>query len=709
MTRVCFVSYEIHPTTRGGCGVLLHHAASVLLGTGHEVILLLDMPHDYFDRFQSYDRRALPNPGNCRAYHVDSLCESLTLRESDFVSVYAWKAYRLHHACRELVAREDPQVVEFFDYCGAGYFALSAKVAGLAYRNTHLTVRLHTAIELMDVHDPTTPLAFDRYTLYALEHCALRLAESVVYPSRDYLEGSYRPYYEAWFGNQVCSQPPLVEAPPRVRCRPDADVALFYGRLFAFKGVDVFVDAAVAYLNDAMNARLRFYLAGHDSRQPPIDVESYQAYLWRKIPAQHRSQFVFTGHLHRKQLEELLPQVLFGVFPSHFESFCYAAHEIYAAGIPLIVADIPGFREFFRHEVNALVCDGSVSDLARQMQRMSRDGELRKRLSAPFPVADKPLGDFYAGALPASWIQMDTPGQRPTLLVCVIDDSATQAGMTLAALDQSGVASMQIVVLKPAPLEGGSGSATWWLGALYTLHERTGQALAPTAVRTAEALVILRAGDIPRPEYLTRCLDVMARQDQIAFVGSWKCIRDGAEGVLQTFPIESLLEVLPFQKLSAFTRCVMRTPQGVLLIDLFDSRAGVYGELAYLWRLDSDHQCGLTIPELLMSQAKEPSPAFDRKLLPYLVMQDVSPWRKARWSRYLLTLWSALGEAPTMIDLAQRSAMLENRLAEMENSRIWRLVQSYRRRHNHARWWRVVDRVVRRPLWSLRQRLQSRT
>ena len=31
MAKICFVTYEIHPTNRGGCGVLLHHAAELLL------------------------------------------------------------------------------------------------------------------------------------------------------------------------------------------------------------------------------------------------------------------------------------------------------------------------------------------------------------------------------------------------------------------------------------------------------------------------------------------------------------------------------------------------------------------------------------------------------------------------------------------------------------------------------------------------------
>src|SRR5215510_9237935 len=133
MSRVCFVSYEIHPTTWGGCGVLLHNLARLLLAGGHEVIFLLDMGLEYFDRFQNQDRLDLPNPELCRAYHVDSLCRTLDMQEDDFAGNFDWKAYRFHYACRQVYDREHPHIIEFFDYCGVGHYALSAKAAGLDY------------------------------------------------------------------------------------------------------------------------------------------------------------------------------------------------------------------------------------------------------------------------------------------------------------------------------------------------------------------------------------------------------------------------------------------------------------------------------------------------------------------------------------------------------------------------------------------------
>src|SRR3989442_1789061 len=200
MSRICFVTYEIFPTTRGGCGTLLHNAARELLGRGHEVVFVFDVPLEYFRRFEEHDRLALPDAERCRAYHVDTLCEGMPLRRGDFLTEAQWKSWRFHVACTEVAARERPDVIEFFDYCGVAYHALAAKVTGGAYRDSLLAIRLHNSLELMDSSESTKPLDLERYGYYALEHSALQMAEAVVYPSPSYLEKAYRPRYEPWFG-----------------------------------------------------------------------------------------------------------------------------------------------------------------------------------------------------------------------------------------------------------------------------------------------------------------------------------------------------------------------------------------------------------------------------------------------------------------------------------------------------------------------------
>jgi glycosyltransferase involved in cell wall biosynthesis len=246
--KICFVSYEIHPTSWGGCGVLLHNTAHILLQQGHTVIFLLYLSEKAFIRFRDVDRLALPFPERCSAYHVGELCADLPLTQTDFNNDFMWRAYRFHYAAQKVAAIEKPDLIEFFDYCGVAYYALGAKITQQAYSEQLLIIRLHNSLELMDLHEPTKTHDFERYLAFALEHSALRKAEVVLYPSKNYLHKSYLPHYEPWLGKQVWSKPALVNFPQSNGKTENVNMVLFYGRLFGFKGVDLFVDAAVSIL-----------------------------------------------------------------------------------------------------------------------------------------------------------------------------------------------------------------------------------------------------------------------------------------------------------------------------------------------------------------------------------------------------------------------------------------------------------------------------
>ena len=166
--RICLVSYEIHPTTWGGCGMLLHHSAELLVEAGHEVVFLLDIPRKYFEKFRDQDRLGFPHADRISAYHVDELCEDFEWESGEAESPFVWKARRFDHALRGMVAKERIDFVEFFEYCGVGYYALARKLYGLGFVDNTLGIRVHNSIEWIDVHEATKPLTLDRYLLYGL-------------------------------------------------------------------------------------------------------------------------------------------------------------------------------------------------------------------------------------------------------------------------------------------------------------------------------------------------------------------------------------------------------------------------------------------------------------------------------------------------------------------------------------------------------------
>jgi glycosyltransferase involved in cell wall biosynthesis len=654
MSKICFVSLEIHPATCGGCGVLLHNSAHVLLRQGHQIIFVLDMPGEKFNRFNP---NLYPNSHNCKAYHVDKLCADIPLAQEDFPSLFLWRSYRFHWAIQKVVALEQPDAVEFFDYNGVAHYALSAKVTQSTYKNTHLVIRLHNSDQLMNLHQPFSPLTSDYYMLYALEHSALRLAETVLFPSQAYLNEAYRSHYESWFGRLVHSKPALLDYPKsRGNCK-EKNVILFYSRLYGFKGADLFVDAAVSLLSEGDYGGLRFVLAGRDAQVAPDGSNTYQDYLCKRIPKRYRSRFEFVGQLSWEQTEDLLPRVSCAVFPSYLESFCYAAHELYTAGIPVIVNDIPGLRDYFRHRENALVFDGTVRDLAQQIKTLWQDKELRERIRRPYSLADNPLGSFYEGPFEPTWIRLDPPSGHPSILICILDDGKHSVDRTIQSLSTQNVQDMRAIVLKLLSAQTDVESdSIWFLGNLYTAVDLAGKRINAMSLETEDTLLILRAGDVIRSDYLNACLDVLARQPELSFVGCWKRVHGDNGAWLDTFPIDAALELIPFLDLPLLSRVVMRTERGKSLLDLFDPRLMQMGEVGYLWDLETSQGPGILIPECLIERNEDNSATRNATLLSYLVLRDTSRERKTRLANYLMTVWLA-----------------QARLQRIENSLTWRV------------------------------------
>lgn len=272
MAKICFVSYEIHPVTPGGCGVLLYNSARVLLEQGHEIIFLFDMPSDDFANFEP---QSYPNGHNCRAYLVEDLCADITRHVQDFSSEYSWRAYRFHWATQHVYDTERPDLIEFFDYNGVAHYALSAKITNSAYNQSCLVVRLHNPDQLINRYQPQTYLTHDEYTIYALEHSALRMAEVVLYPSLSYLDKAYRPHYEPWLGQTIHSKPALSNFPKLSESGQPKNRILFYGRLFGFKGVDLLVDAGVKFLSENGLEAPCFTFVGYDSSATPDGSQTY--------------------------------------------------------------------------------------------------------------------------------------------------------------------------------------------------------------------------------------------------------------------------------------------------------------------------------------------------------------------------------------------------------------------------------------------------
>src|SRR5207249_4068660 len=244
-----------------------------------------------------------------------------------------------------------------------------------------------------------------------------------------------------------------------------------------------------------------------------------------------------------------------------------------------------------------LVYDGTTEGLVAAMARLVDDAALRARLTRPYAVAEEPLGAIYDAPRAMAPLR-GPPGSEapmPVALVVVLVPRSGGTGLsaTLAALAGQRDAEARIVCLHEG--ETGDEESVHWLGALWRARDGAGLPIAASELVARDALVILRAGDVPAPAWLARSCEALGQRPRLGFAGTWMR-RAGA--VVPTF-VDLLPERYPFEQGAEPTRMALRTDPGRHLADVLDPNLGTLGEVGYLWSAVARWGAGCVLPEPL--------------------------------------------------------------------------------------------------------------
>lgn len=153
-----------------------------------------------------------------------------------------------------------------------------------------------------------------------------------------------------------------VDAFSHVERAPEEGRWLVFGRVDVHKGLDDLLDrlAAVA-MHDARPFRLR--VVGPEARPGLVARLRAQAV---KLGIAHRVQFV--GPVTHEQLLGELARCELALFPSRYEGFGVAVVEAQAAGVPVVVNDIPPFRAHVRDGVDGFIVDVHGGGASRRLR-----------------------------------------------------------------------------------------------------------------------------------------------------------------------------------------------------------------------------------------------------------------------------------------------------------------------------------------------------
>lgn len=102
----------------------------------------------------------------------------------------------------------------------------------------------------------------------------------------------------------------------------------------------------------------------------------YTTTLRRNLPRAH-----FTGFLHGNALQEAYASADIFVFPSKTDTFGNAVLEAMASGLPVVVTNVLGPKDFVRHGETGFIAEND-EEFVHYHRMLLEDDDLRKRMSA---------------------------------------------------------------------------------------------------------------------------------------------------------------------------------------------------------------------------------------------------------------------------------------------------------------------------------------
>jgi glycosyltransferase involved in cell wall biosynthesis len=336
----------------------------------------------------------------------------------DFASSWQKKSCQIAWILAAIDQKHHLDAVEFGDYQGLAWATMANRFGAQKLTDTSIWVRLAATWELLAGTDGTRDFSLKQEISFAMERFCLQHADGWMTNSPGVVD-----WYKKYYGLQA--KPHLVATPPFERFGPgnshprstraDRRRILFFGKLQYLKGPDRLVKAAVE-LKNKTGVKVDLDFVGHDIAYPWYVGESFKSYL-EGIGQDIKAQLHFHGRKDLAQVHELAQACDIAVIPSRVETFCQAAHELNWMGVPMVLSDIPPFRDHFKDGVNARIFPDEDNGLASVLEQIYKGGHIDfcPEWNAQDVSKTIDTASVYKLALDKFSPDMPTPRKRPQL------------------------------------------------------------------------------------------------------------------------------------------------------------------------------------------------------------------------------------------------------------------------------------------------------
>jgi glycogen(starch) synthase len=531
---------ELYPVHGGGIGQFVAAAARLLSQIAEVTIFLTSVLEPEYERLRALGDAGLP-PEGVRVVFVEE--PSVEEAASWYHVMHAYSA-RVYEALHEVYGSSGPDLIEFGDYLGEGFVTVQAAHALDPFlAGTRICVRMHTTAEMVELLNGWVKPDFPSRVVHELERGVLLGADRLIWQGGDILG-----MYERFYGRGALAPAVRVRYPyAGPVAEPDDDFAtaerplrlLYAGRLERRKGVVDLVRAVTGMERDD----LHLTLVGGDTGTGPLGV-SMREQLELAVADDERIEL--RAALGRTGLAEAIRAHDVVLVPSRWECWPYAALESLHLNRPVLATPVGGLVELVRPGssgwlaagVDAVALTDALTELlssreevqelvragapARRARELSDDREIldayealarveitrpvsRDRTSAKPPLVSAIVPYYRASRFVRDTIESLLAQTYPRLEVVLVNDgSFDDEDWMLAEL----VARRQVVVV--TQMNQGLGAAR-----NFGVLQSRGRYVFP-----------LDADNVAEPEFVARCVEILERRADVAYVTSWSLFID---------------------------------------------------------------------------------------------------------------------------------------------------------------------------------------
>ena len=282
---------------------------------------------------------------------------------------------KVRYALEELHREHHFDLVEFADWGAVGFRTIQAKLAGLAFQDVGTIVKLHSSSQWGRDGNLAWMAKVDDSRLDFCERYAYENASIQVSPSRYMLDYASSMHWKVRDDARVVPYPspePLLGR--QGECGAAAPEIVFFGRLEARKGLEVFVEAA-----KSLDPRIRLSFVGKDTA-----LASGAASTYIKAHLKDREVSLLTDLNWEQALTYLSKGNRLAVMPSLTDNVPYTVIECAVNGIPFLASRVGGIPEILPEaELQArLLFEPNSHDLLRRLEGyLQGDPSQRRALS----------------------------------------------------------------------------------------------------------------------------------------------------------------------------------------------------------------------------------------------------------------------------------------------------------------------------------------